>query len=137
MILTSHKVLLLLGFSVIAPVFLMNVYASSPENYIPQITLISDVPFEQIDPSYKNLPLDHTKDAYVVYLDGNSISAKHTTAALLIDYTSSENFAIEGSCLNTYDASTGMQANDMCQQGVYFPVQYWTETQIGNFIILQ
>jgi len=129
--------LLLIGISILAPIFFVNAYASNPENYKPEITLISGVPFEQVDSGYKNLPIDHTKDAYVVYLDGNNLSARHTLAASLIYYTSSENVAIEGSCLNTYDALTGMQTNDMCQQGIYFPVQYWTETQIGKFIILQ
>src|SRR5579872_10151 len=137
MILTNHKVLLLIGFLILAPVFFVSAYASNPENYTPEITLISDVPFEQIDSSYKNLPIDHTKDAYIVYLDGNNLSAKHTSEASLIDSTSSENVAIEGSCLNTYDSSTGIQTNDMCQQNIYFPVQYWTETQIDKFIILQ
>ena len=137
MIITNHKILLLIGFSILAPVFLLNAYASNPENYTPEIFLISGVPLEQVDSNYKSLPIDHTKDAYVVYLDGNNLSAKHTSTASIIDYTSSENVAIEGSCLNTYDVSTGIQTNDMCQQDIYFPVKYWTETQIGKFIILQ
>ena len=137
MIISKHKVLLLIGFSILAPVFFVNAYASNPENYTPGITLISGVPIEQVDSSYKNLPIDHTKDAYIVYLDGNNLSTKHTSKVSLIDYSSSVNVVIEGSCLNTYDVSTGMQTNDMCQQGIYFPVQYWTETQIGKFIILQ
>ena len=137
MIISKHKVLLLIGFSILAPVFFVNAYANNPENYIPGITLISGMPIEQIDTSYKNLPIDHSKEAYVIYLDGNNLSAKHTSKASLIGYLSSENVAIEGNCLNTYDVSTGIQTNDMCQQGIYFPVQYWTETQIGKFIILQ
>jgi len=137
MIIANHKILLLIGFSILAPVFLMNAYASNPENYTPEITLISGVPIEQVDSSYKNLPIDHTTDAYVVYLDGNNLSARHTSKVSLIDYQSSVNVAIEGSCLNTFDVPTGMKTNDMCQQDIYFPVQYWTETQIGKFIILQ
>ncbi len=137
MIIINHKILLLIGFSILAPVFLMNAYASNPENYTPEITLISGVPIKQVDSSYKSLPIDHTKDAYVVFLDGSNLSAKRISADSIIDYTSSENIAIEGSCLNTYDVSTGIQTNDMCQQDIYFPVQYWTETQIGKFLILQ
>jgi hypothetical protein len=137
MIITNHKILLLIGFSILAPIFLMNAYASNPENYTPGITLITGVPIEQVDPNYKNLPIDHSKEAYVVYLDGNNLSANHTYGTSLIDDSSFENVIIEGNCLNTYDVPTGTQTNDMCQQDFYFPVQYWTETQIGKFIILQ
>jgi len=137
MIISKHKVLLLIGFSILAPVFFVNAYASNPENYTPGITLISGVPIEQVDSSYKNLPIDHTKEAYVVYLDGNNLSVRHTSKASLIGYSSSANVAIEGSCLNSYDVPTGLQTTSMCQQGFYFPIQYWTETQIGKFIILQ
>ncbi|VVC06294.1 Uncharacterised protein [uncultured archaeon] len=136
MIITNHKTLLLIGFSILAPVFLMNAYADTPENYKPKIFLISGVPFEQVDSNYKNLPIDHGKDAFVVYLDGTNLSVRDTSGSLIED-PSSENVAIEGTCLNTYDISTGSQTNDMCQQGVYMPLKYWTETQIGKFIIFQ
>jgi len=137
MIITNHKILLLIGFSIMTPVFLINAYASDPKNYTPGITLIAGVPIDQIDPNYKNLPIDHTKDAYVVYLDGNNLSTKHTSGNSLIGDSPFENVVIEGSCLNSYDVTAGTQTNDMCQQDIYFPVQYWTETQIGKFIILQ
>jgi hypothetical protein len=134
---TNHKILLLIGFSILTPIFLMNAYASNPENYTPEITLITGVPIEQVDSNYKNLPIDHSKEAYVVYLDGNNLSAKHTLGTSWIDGSSSENVAIEGNCLNTYDVPTGTQTNNMCQQGFYMPMKYWTETQIGKFIIFQ
>jgi hypothetical protein len=138
MMITNHKILLLTGFSILAPIFLMNAYASNPENYTPGIILISGVPIEQVDSNYKNLPIDHSTDAYVVYLDGHNLSAKHTSGTFWIEGPSSfENVAIEGNCLNSYDVPTGMQTTSMCQQGFYFPVKYWTETQIGKFIILQ
>ena len=137
MIITNHKILLLIGFSIMTPGFLMNVYASDPENYTPEITLIAGVSIDQIDSNYKNLPIDHTKDAYVVYLDGNNLSTKHTSGNSLISDSSYENIVIEGNCLNSYDVPTRTQTNDMCQQDIYFPVQYWAETQIGKFIILQ
>ncbi|HYL65563.1 MAG TPA: hypothetical protein VEU72_00250 [Nitrosopumilaceae archaeon] len=119
------------------PGFLMNAYASDPENYKPEITLIAGVSIDQIDSNYKNLTIDHTKDAYVVYLDGNNLSTKYTSGNSLIGDSSFENIVIEGNCLNSYDVPTRTQTNDMCQQDIYFPVQYWTETQIGKFIILQ
>ena len=132
----SNKILLLIGLSILAPVFIMNAYASNPENYKPEITLISGVPIDQIDANYKNLPIDSSKEAYVVYLDGNNLSATKTSG-IWNDGSSSENFVIEGNCLNTYDVPTGIQTNDMCEQVIFMPMKYWTETQIGKFMIFQ
>ncbi|MDE1867553.1 MAG: hypothetical protein KGI08_07590 [Thaumarchaeota archaeon] len=127
----NKKFMTMIALTAMSSMLGVNAFGESQNAY-----LISGVPLDQVDQSYKNLKIDSTKETYIIYMD-SSISVRHTTGTSWVDATPYVGLVAEGNCLNMFSVDSSLQQNDGCFQQFSPVASDFDETTQGNFLILQ
>lgn len=127
----NKKFMTMIALTAISSMLGVNAFGESQNAY-----LISGVPLDQVDQSYKNLKIDSTKETYIIYMD-SSISVRNTIGTSWVDGVPYVGLVAEGNCLNMYGIDNSIQQNDDCFQQFSPVVGDFDKTTQGNFLILQ
>lgn len=124
----------MVAIAAMASMMSMNAFAET--NSASGSYVISGVPFDKIDQSYKNLKIDSTKTTYIIYMDSN-LSVRQTTGTSWVDGSQFNGLVVEGTCLNMESIGDSVQQNESCFNQFSPVMSDFDEIQSGNFLILQ
>ena len=131
----NKKFMTMIAITAISSILSMNAFGDSGTSK--NTFLISGVPIDQVDQSYKNLKIDSTKETYIIYEDSN-LSVTHTVGHSWVDGTAFNGLVVNGNCLNMYDSDGEITSENNSCFNQFSPVMSdFVESQSGNFLILQ
>jgi hypothetical protein len=111
----------------LASFVMLTSYADTPSD----LTLVSGVPLDQVDPAYKNIKVDNSKDTVIIYVGQKSVPNSQVQfqwmhgVLSLNDGVNTNSFLVTGSCLQINELGTYQHTYPSCSDSYALAMDYF------------